>query len=65
MPFTDQEAQRLRELKTELMEMADRAGEIVRGIDKAISDSDRRAEAYLPILRRAGIVPPKRRPRWW
>jgi len=71
MPLTDQEAQRLRQLKVALMEMADQAGANVRRIDRAIHESDRRAEEYLPILRRAGIVPPRgtpprRWPRgWW
>jgi len=44
------------------------AREIAEGLDRAIRDSDRRAEAYLPILRRAGIVPepsPRRSRRWW
>jgi hypothetical protein len=65
VPLTDEEAQRLRQIETSLMEIADEAGAMVRRIDRAIRESDRRAEEYLPILRRAGLAPPlPRRSRW-
>jgi len=64
MPLTDEE------LDTRLERLQWMAREIADGLDRAIRDSDRRAEEYLPILRRAGIVPPldvpaRRRSRWW
>lgn len=64
VPLTDEE------FDERLTELRKRAREIADGLDRAIRDSDRRAEAYLPILRRAGIVPsrdvpPRRRPWWW
>lgn len=66
--MTDREM--LQEVKRFLDFAAERLDAMERRMDRAIKDSDRRAEEYLPILRRAGIVPsrdvpPRRRPWWW
>jgi len=59
------DAERVQELERFLLYASERLDAMVRGMDRAIRESDRRAEEYLPILRRAGLVPPvRRRSRW-
>lgn len=64
MPLTDEE------LDERLERIQRMAREISESIDRALRESERRRAEYLPILQRAGIVPPydvppRRRPRWW
>jgi len=63
------DVERLETIRLGLIDVADRLDAMGRRMDRAIRDSDRRAEEYLPILRRAGIVPsrdvPRRRRPWW
>jgi hypothetical protein len=70
MSPTEELMERFEQFGRDLDRIQTMAREIADGLDRAIRDSDRRAEAYLPILRRAGIVPsrdvpPRRRPWWW
>jgi len=64
MPLTDEELdERLERIQRMAQEISD-------GIGRALRESDRRRAEYLPVLRRAGIVPshdvpPRRRSRWW
>lgn len=64
MPPDEEDARRrLQELRVQLLALADDMHATSMRIDRAIRESDRRAEEYLPILRRAGLVP--RRRSWW
>ena len=64
MPHVDME--RLEEIRRGLVDVSERLNAMSRRMDRALRESDRRAEEYLPILRRAGIVPgPPPRRRWW
>jgi len=69
MPITREDLERLEELGRGMSRLRQMTREIAEGLDRAIRESDRRAEEYLPILRRAGIVPsrdaPRRRRPWW
>lgn len=70
MSPTEELMERFEQFGRDLDRIQTMAREIADGLDRAIRDSDRRAEEYLPILRRAGIVPsrdvpPRRRPWWW
>ncbi|HKG40185.1 MAG TPA: hypothetical protein VKB25_14440 [Conexibacter sp.] len=62
MPLTDVER---REVQRLLVDAAESLDTMKRQMDRAIRESDRRAEEYLPILRRAGLVPPARRWSRW
>ena len=65
MSPTEELMERFEQFGKDLARVRRMVGEIADDMDRAIRDSDRRAEEYLPVLRRAGLVPPKRRSRWW
>jgi hypothetical protein len=64
MPITEEQLQRFEQFGKDLERIRKMAREIADGLDRAIRESDRRAEEYLPILRRAGLAPRRRRSRW-
>jgi DNA-binding transcriptional ArsR family regulator len=65
MPLTEEQMQRFRQFGEEIERLRRMTREIADDMDRAIRESDRRAEEYLPVLRRAGLAPPRRRSRWW
>jgi len=65
MPLTEDQMRSFEQFGKDLERIERMAREMADDMARAIRESDRRAEEYLPILRRAGIVPPRRRARWW